>query len=107
MERAPISAALRWSWLVVFLASIAGGFVAIAMLGALCEDVGSAGSEAYCRHGGMEKAWLAVLVAVVWSIVVPVGGLIFRSTRAFVAGLVGPVIAIPLVLLLALAFGTG
>ena len=107
MERAPISAALRLSWLFVFPASILGGFVAIAMLGTLCEDFGSAGSDAYCRHGGMDAAWLAVLVAVAWSIVVPIVGLFFRSRWTFVAGLVGPVIAIPLVLLLALAFGTG
>ena len=54
MERAPISAALRLGWIFVFLASIVEGFVAIAMLGALCEDVGSAGSDRYCRHGGMD-----------------------------------------------------
>ena len=55
----------------------------------------------------MDAAWLAILVAVAWSIVVPIVGLFFRSRWTFVAGLVGPVIAIPLVLLLALAFGTG
>ena len=94
-------------WLGVLALTGVGGLFAIAWLGALCEDVGSAGSDAYCRHGGMEAAWLAVLAALAWELLVPAGGLLFRSRRTFVAGVVAPVVAIPAVLGLAFAYGTG
>ena len=94
-------------WFVVVALSGVGGLVAIAFLGALCEDVGSAGSDAYCRHGGMDAAWAAVLGAFAWELLVPAAGLVFRSRWTFVVGVAVPLVAIPAVVGLALAFGTG
>ena len=94
-------------WLGVLAVVLPGGFVAIAFAGALCEDVGSAGSDAYCKHGGMETAWVAVLAALAWALLVPAAGLLFRSRGTFLFGVTMPFVAIPAVVVLALAYGTG
>jgi hypothetical protein len=90
------------------VALLLGGFIgSLALAGALCEDVGSPGSEAFCNHGGLEAAGLVFASSLVLGIVAPAVGLALRRKRLFWTGVVGPVLLAAVNFVLAWIYGRG
>jgi hypothetical protein len=95
------------AWFLAILALFFGGGFGALVLGGLCEDVGSAGSDRFCRHGGLETAALVFACLLVVGVALPAVALAFRRRRLFWAGLLGPVLLAALNFVLAAIYGQG
>jgi hypothetical protein len=85
---------LLW-WVATVLLLALGGTFSVILLGVgLCEDSGSPGSGTYCNRHGFEASVWAAVGAWVLTVIVPIAGLLAGSRRAFVLGLVGPVVLV-------------
>jgi uncharacterized membrane protein YhaH (DUF805 family) len=105
-DRSWFSPAAVIAWFLAVLVLFFGGGIGWLALGALCEDVGSAGSDEYCNHGGWETAGLVFACLLVLGILVPAAALAARRKRLFWAGVVGPVLLGVLNFLLAPTYGS-
>jgi hypothetical protein len=101
------SAVAATTWFLAVLALFFGGLVGAAALGGMCEDVGSSGSDRFCKQGGLEDSALVFACMLVLGIVVPILGLAFRRKRLFWSGVVGPVVLGALNFGLAAIYGQG
>jgi hypothetical protein len=72
----------------------------------MCEDTGSAGSDAYCREGGMETTLVAILIDVAAVIVGPAAALLTCRQRGFKFWLVVPLVGLPVIVVAANLLGT-
>jgi hypothetical protein len=106
-DRSWFSAGAATAWFLAVLALVFGGLVGWAALGGMCEDVGGAGSERFCNHGGWEAAGLVFASMLVLGLVVPAVGLALRRKRLFWSGVVGPVALGALNFGLAAIYGRG
>jgi hypothetical protein len=102
-----ITARAGAAWGVTLAAMTVGGAVAWIALGTgLCEDDGSAGSDAFCNRGGWEASGLALGALVVLAVLIPAVGLAAGKRRLFWIGLLSPVALGVLVVVLAAVLGT-
>ena len=104
-DRSWFSPVALLAWVGTVLVLFFGGFVGWTALGALCEDVGAAGSDEFCKHGGWETAGLVFASLLVLGILVPAAALALCRKRLFWTGLVGPVLLAILNFLLAPGYG--
>jgi hypothetical protein len=91
-DRAWLSPAAWLAWVTAVAALFFGGAFAWIVLAAFCEDVGGAGSDRFCRHGGWETSGLVFATLFVAGLVVPTVGVVSRRKRLFWAGIVGPIL---------------
>jgi hypothetical protein len=95
------------AWFLAVLVLSFGGGSGWLVLAALCEDVGSAGSDTFCKHGGWETVGLVFACLLVVGVLLPAVALAFHRRRLFWTGLVGPVLLAALNFVLAMIYGQG
>jgi hypothetical protein len=106
-DRSWFSPAAVTAWFLAALALFFGGGMAWLVLGALCEDVQSPGTDGFCKHGGWETSGLVFAGLLVLGVVVPAFGLALRRRRLFWTGLVAPVLLATLNFVLGWTYGQG
>jgi hypothetical protein len=97
---------MRSAWLATVGLLLLGGWVGWNVLGLMCAETDSPGTETYCGGGGWEASGLAFGGLFAFAMVVPATAVLLRRKRLFWSALVAAVLLASLNFVLSVIFGS-